>query len=472
MKKILKYISILYLFHYPLAAQVYFNNNYEYNLSNANATTIIETSDGYIFLSSIYSASYNSFLIVKIDPYGDTTWTKEYGNSLYSYSTGASNSIITTYDGNYVFCGSRMDTSNNRDAFLVKFETNGDTLWSRSYGGANFDNANVVFQTSDSGLVITGVTQSYSTGAASDFYMIKTDRNGNFLWQQVFGTTAVEDCVSGQTTLDGGFIMSGRKSNMFHIVKTDANGAFQWQQTYSGTAGVCFIKQLEDSTYLLTGAKSVAGLGYQGCLMKVSKTGAFIWQKNYGGAADDWFYTQPLILTDGSIVIAGQTMPGSVPFGLLIKTDSTGNQQWLRTYYKNTSFDNYFYDLKATADNGFIMSGFCFVTTSDPWVVKVDEFGCEVANCSVGINELHPDSYRDSDDKLVLYPNPANSELTLQIENFNISDLQIEVINLLGEPQKFQISNSKIDVSHFASGVYFVSVSADGKRWVEKFVKE
>jgi hypothetical protein len=100
-------------------------------------------------------------------------------------------------------------------------------------------------------------------------------------------------------------------------------------------------------------------------------------------------------------------------------------------------------------------------------VVKVDEFGCEVANCSVGINEL-----QIPDGKLVLYPNPANSELTLQIENFNISDSHIEVTNTLGESQKIQISNSKIDVSHFASGVYFMSVSADGKRWVEKFVKE
>ncbi len=74
-----------------------------------------------------------------------------------------------------------------------------------------FDNANCVVQTPDSGFVMMGVTQSFSNGAASDFYMIKTDKNGNFLWQKAYGTTLAEDCVSGQMTLDGGFIMARHK---------------------------------------------------------------------------------------------------------------------------------------------------------------------------------------------------------------------------------------------------------------------
>jgi hypothetical protein len=457
---------MFYLCQGEICAQVYFNKNYEYNISVANATSVIETDSGYLFPSCIYGSNYGSILIVMVNWNGDTTWTKEYVDSSNTYSTGTSNSIIKTFDNNIIFSGSRMNDLGNRDAMLVKINMNGDTLWMKTYGGANFDNANVVCQTPDSGFVTMGVTQSFSTGPASDFYLIKTDKNGNQLWQQVFGTTAVEDCISGQITLDGGFIMSGRKSNMFHIVKTDGNGTFQWQQTYSGTVGVSFVTQLTDSSYILTGAKSISGLGYQAHMIKINKNGGVVWQKSYGNSVDDLFYTRSLILGDGAIVTAGQSMLGSVPIGLLIKTDSLGNQQWLRTYHKNPISDNYFYDLKATSDNGFIMSGFCMVASADPWLVKVDEFGCELANCSVGFEE-----YQRADEKLVLYPNPAKNELTLQISGFNISDFQI--INILGEIQKFQISDSKIDISHFASGVYFITVtSEDGKRWTEKFVKE
>jgi hypothetical protein len=365
-----------------------------------------------------------------------------------------------------VQCGVFVDSTGNYDALLVKLTEAGDTLWTKTYGGSNFDNANIVCQTPDSGFVMMGVTQSFSTGPNSDYYMIKTDKNGNQLWQKVFGGTAVEDCISGQMTLDGGFIMSGRGYNVFYIVKTDSAGNFQWQQTYTGTAGVCFIKQLADSAYILTGSKSLSGLGDQACMLKINKTGGVIWQKSYGGLSDDYFYTQPVILNDGSIVTGGVTMLGTSPIGLLIKTDSLGNQTWLRTYYANQNNDNYIYDLKLTSDNGFIMVGSGNITGQDAWVVKVDEFGCEVANCSVGF-----EAFQVSDDKLILYPNPASNEI--QISGLRISEAQIEVINILGEIQRFQISDTKIDISHFTNGIYFVVVTGnDGKKWTEKFVKE
>ncbi|HEX8514945.1 MAG TPA: T9SS type A sorting domain-containing protein [Bacteroidia bacterium] len=235
---------------------------------------------------------------------------------------------------------------------------------------------------------------------------------------------------------------------------------------FAGTAGTGFIKQLADSTYLVVGAKLVSGFSYQAYMAKITKTEAYIWQKTYGGPDDQQFYTIPVILNDGSIVCAGQHTT-SVNNGLLIKIDSAGNQQWLRTYYASPSSNSYFYDLKATGDGGFIMVGSGNITGQDAWVVKVDEFGCEVANCSVGVNEFQiPNS------KLILYPNPANNEITLQISDLNISDAEIQVINGLGEFQQFQISDSKINISHLASGVYFLTVtSGDAKRSTGKFIK-
>ena len=280
--------------------------------------------------------------------------------------------------------------------------------------------------------------------------MIKTDKNGNFEWQKVYGTTAAEDCTSGDKTLDGGFILSGQKSGEFYIVKTDALGNMQWQQTYSGTSGPCFIKQLADSTYILTGAKIVSGFAGQAYMIKVNKTGGVIWQKHYGSAfVNDWFYTRPIILNDGSIVIAGQQMLGSIPIGMLVKTDSLGNQQWLRTYYNNPVKDNYVYDVKLTLDNGFILSGFALETTSDAWLVKVDSVGCEIAGCNVGMEE-----YLQENSIINVYPNPSNSSITIT----TIEPTQLKIINMLGEVviEKQVQNNMVIDINNLSNGIYFI----------------
>ncbi len=474
MKAFIVYLTIL-IPNQLLFSQTYFNNNYENNSNISIGSTVIEIdSGGYIFPGYIYGSGYSSFVIIKLNPFGDTLWTKEYRKSLSSFSGGASNSIIKTKDYKYVFSGSFVDSTNNRNALLVKIRDNGDTVWTKTYGGTSFDNANIVCQTPDSGYVLMGVTQSFSNGPASDFYLVKTDKIGNLQWQRAYGTTSSEECISGQITLDGGFILSGSQStgsssSNFYIVKTDFLGNLQWQHTYSNTNGVCFIKQLHDSSYILTGAQSVSGMGYQGCLLKINKAGSFIWQKNYGGNGDDWFYSIPLVLSDGSIVVAGQQTVGGNPIGMLVKTDDAGNQQWLRTYYKDISSDNYFYDVRHTNDNGFIMSGDAVVLSADPWLVKVDSNGCEYAGCNVGIEELRVDG-----GEIEIYPNPATNELILTTTNQSLKTIRI--YNILGEEvlklERIANSQKAIDISTWNAGVYFVEVETEKGVIRKKLVKE
>ena len=465
MKFTIKIFLLISAFAVKSSAQIYFNNIYPYGSLLANASSVIEIdTGGYLFPSSTFG-SYESLVINRIDINGDTLFTKEYFKPSYYFSTGTSNSIIKTYDNNYVFSGAIVDSFNNVNSFLVKLTDSGDTLWTKMFGGANFDNANVVCQTPDSGFVLMGVTQSFSMGSASDFYLIKTDKNGNFLWQQNYGTTLAEDCVSGQITLDGGFILSGHRNNQLHIVKTDNSGTFQWEKVYSATAGQGFVKQLSDSTYILVGTKSVAGLSYQAYMAKLTKLGVVIWEKTFGDTGDQQFYTVPIILNDGSIVCSGISNLGIV-MGMLIKTDSLGNEQWLRTYNDpNSSVNDYFYDVRQTLDNGFIMSGF----STNGWLVKVDSNGCEIANCNVGINE-----FQILDSKLLVYPNPSTSEINISIEGEDLNEYEISIVNILGKAQKIEINQSVISVSEFSSGIYFIlATSKEGqKRLSQKFVKE
>jgi len=414
-------------------AQTYFNKVYNYigtsSFNNA-ATSSYEYSNGDFLISGqkYYSAGFGALCFIRINSSGDTIYYKRYPKPYCKYYGGASGSLIKCYDNNLAQSGSFVDSSGNFDALLVKLTESGDTLWTRTYGGPQFDNANIVCQKPDSGFVLMGVTQSFSTGPASDFYLIKTDKNGNQLWQHNYGTTLAEDCVSGQITLDGGYILSGIKNNLLYVLKTDSAGNFQWDKQFASTAGTGFVKQLTDSTYLVVGAKLVSGLSYQAYMVKLSADGnSVIWQQTYGGVNDQQFYTIPIILSDGSIVCAGETS-ASTNRGILVKTDAAGNEQWLRTYYANPSNNSYIYDLKATSDNGFIMVGSGSITGQDAWVVKTDEFGCEMSDCSVGINEQE-----DKVIALTIYPNPANDYTNVEINIKEGSQGQFMIYNLLGK---------------------------------------
>lgn len=454
-------------------AQIYFNKLYDYDNSNTfnnAATACIEFSNGDVLLSTTkyYSPSFGGLHFIKINTNGDTVVSKRYPKANCAYYSGPSSSIVKCFDNNLILAGSYYDsTLINSDALLVKINENGDTLWTRTYGGANFDIANAVSQTVDSGYIIMGSTQSFSMGPAADFYLIKTDSLGNFQWQQTYGTTLAEDCVSGQITLDGGFVMSGIKNSLLYALKTDANGNFKWDRQIPGTAGTGFIKQLADSTYILVGAKFVAGLSYQAFMAKLSKAGVVVWEKTFGAAGDQQFYAVPIILSDGSIVCSGISTIGANPWGLLIKTDSLGNQQWLRTYYANPSNDNYVYDVKRTNDSGFIMTGSGNITSQDAWVVKVDSNGCEIVNCNVGVEE-----FQISNSILQIYPNPAANEINISIEGEDLNDYEISILNVLGEKEKIENDKSKISISQLAKGVYFITATNRDKRFTQKFIKD
>ena len=62
----------------------------------------------------------------------------------------------------------------------------GDSTWTQTYGGSDFDYGSSVQLTSDDGYIITGSTESYGNGAA-DVWLIKTDANGDTSWTQTLG---------------------------------------------------------------------------------------------------------------------------------------------------------------------------------------------------------------------------------------------------------------------------------------------
>ena len=101
-----------------------------------------------------------------------------------------------------------------------------DTLWTKTYGGIFDDGAASVQQTTDGGYIVAGWTWSFGAGE-EDFYLVKTDAVGDTLWTRTYGGSDWDVAYSVQQTIDGGYIMAGNTHSFgageadFYLVKVE-----------------------------------------------------------------------------------------------------------------------------------------------------------------------------------------------------------------------------------------------------------
>jgi len=115
-------------------------------------------------------------------------------------------------------------------------------MWSQTYGGEGSDHAHWLVETSDGGYAIAGYTRDLDAPEEEDdFWLVKTDADGNMEWSKTYGETQYEKAGSVVKTSDGGFALAGFKNsfggwgNDFWLVKTDNYGNIEWSQTHGGS---------------------------------------------------------------------------------------------------------------------------------------------------------------------------------------------------------------------------------------------
>jgi hypothetical protein len=159
-----------------------------FQVRNVWAHSIKQTADNGIIIAGgtnpATDAVRDAFL-VKTDGSGNLIWSKTYDGSMGhngSISDASAQSLLPTPDGGVVVLGitTANMSMNLRDVWLFKVNANGDTLWSRSFGGGNDDYGMALAPTSDGGFIIGASTESYGNGA-SDIWLIKTDASGNLV---------------------------------------------------------------------------------------------------------------------------------------------------------------------------------------------------------------------------------------------------------------------------------------------------
>jgi len=321
----------------------------------------VQTSEGEYFLAGMLS--FDAFLI-KTDSNGNELWNK-------TFNKKKLNSIQLTNDGGCVMAGAR--DLRDDESWLIKVDKNGDEIWNKTFGGPLSGRLYSVMQTSDGGYAMAGMTQQTSSSAL----LIKTDSEGNKQWSKAFGggkqaRSVVEDH-------DGGFVIGGNYymqnsdsfmgSNIF-LIKTDSFGNQKWSKTfdkeYSDFAHS--VLKTNDDGFVLAGTA-----GGDILLIKTDSSGNEEWSKTYGGKNRD--EAKSVVQTiDGGYALAGMTDPGSfTDDALLIKTDSSGNEEWNMTFGGNGT--DQVNSLIESIDGSYVLAG--GRQPGGAWLIKVGKNGAE-----------------------------------------------------------------------------------------------
>ncbi len=258
------------------------------------------------------------------------------------------------------------------------------TMWSQTYGGADYESAESVTQTSDGGYAIAGSTNSFGAGQ-SDFWLVKVDSVGKMEWNRTYGGAGMDVAESVIQTIDGGYALAGRTATNAWFVKTDSGGNMLWNHTYKGTetSHAESVVQTSDGGYALAGDTNFTpgGASSHVWLIKTDSAGNIQWNKTLGGGQ-----ANSLVQTsDGGYALGGY-VGSNLPNFLLVKTDSAGDIQWSKNIGgegKDIAFS-----VVQASDGGYALAGWTYSfggSGSNIWLVKTDVLGNVEWNKTYGV---------------------------------------------------------------------------------------
>ena len=334
-------------------------------------------------------------------------------------------SFQSTNDGGYIVAGSsyQVDSSGNRDYWVMKLNSLGIIEWQKSLGGSGSEISNSIQQTNDGGYIVVGFSNSNDGDVSGnhgnvDYWVVKLTSIGAIEWQKSYGGSGDDWAKSVQQTNEGGFIVAGYSNSNdgdvtvnhggddYWVVKLNIMGTIEWQKSYGGTFVGTPIYQQTDKAFSIKltndGGYIVAGSsisndgdvsGNHGerdyWVVKLSSMGTIEWQKSLGGTnTDEAFSIQQT--NDGGYIVAGSSysndgdVSGNHGFSdcWVVKLSNIGTIEWQKTY--GGTRGDFANSIELTNEGGYILAGYSDSHDgdvsvnngdSDYWLFKLTNMG-------------------------------------------------------------------------------------------------
>ncbi len=288
---------------------------------------------GYIIAGQTASSAasrYDIFLI-KVDSKGNMIWKRLYGGS----RNEAAYSIETLPDGNSIIAGFTDSFGSGLGVYLLKINQLGDTLWSKVLLDDVDIHHIVAASNVDGGLYITG-SHAFRINyrLQSDAFIIKTNSEGDTLFTRLIGGNEDEMGYSVVATPDGGCIAAGTTqsfgagSDDVYLIRLNSSGDIVWTRAYGdrGRDIANYIISSFDGNYIIAGSTySYAGADKDILLMKIDIDGNLIWAKSIGSPYTTEWANSVAQAIDGGYVLTGFRDYKSNRYVYVIKTDPDGN---------------------------------------------------------------------------------------------------------------------------------------------------
>ena len=291
----------------------------------------------------------------------DAEWSRTYGGS----DSDGGKSLCETSDGGFIITGyTWSEGAGESDVLLVRTNQSGELIWTKTLGGSGWDCGNSICLMEDGGFAIAGTTTSSGNGS-NDIYVARLDSSGNTIWTKTYGGSSVDVGMSicpdgeGGLTICGYTESSGNGENDVYALRTDSNGNVLWEKTFGGSGpetGDCILPY--GSGFVIAGSTGSYTDNRDAFLLRIDGNGDLIWSNYYGAEGGEGGYdraTSFCITNDNGFALTGESN-GEDPCGaFLVRTDSLGISSITECY--GTSFYDYGRSVTESSDGGLLVCG-------------------------------------------------------------------------------------------------------------------
>lgn len=426
---------------------------------------------------NLTSLGVTDIFISKLDASGNFIWAKNMGGTAdisgNSIAVDSAGNVYTTgnFQGSVDFNPSsgtfNLTSAGMQDIFMSKLDASGNFVWAKQIGGAVNDRGNSI-KVNTSGEIYTtgyftntvdfdpglGTSDLISPAGNTDIFILKLDASGNFAWAKNIGE-ALDD--------EGRSIALDASGNVF------TTGCFYGTVDFDPSIGIV----------------NLTSGGYRDIFIsKLDGLGNFVWAKNMEGNVNDFGNAIDVdalgnVYTTGNFSDTVDFDPGLGIYDLISsggdvfisKLDASGNFQWA----KNMGFVALGQSIALDGSNNIFTTGWFggtidfdpdagITNLSSPSSMEV--FVHKMSQTPISINEIQIEN------NIFVFPNPSNNFIDIET---TLTDYSLSVFDIMGKlifTENSSQNKTRINISNFSNGIYFLQLSSGDKIISKKFIKE